>query len=65
MEWIKQTLETMNIKCGVIHNPSKYADPNYFRFFISSKSYKDFIKVIGSFHPRKKEIFLKRDAESS
>ena len=50
---IKEYLSSFGIESGVIHNPSKKVDPNYWRFFISSKSYLDFIKIIGSDHPEK------------
>ena len=50
---IKQWLEELGIKCGSIHNPSKKADPNYWRFFISIKSYEKFAEIIGSWHPIK------------
>jgi len=49
----KRFLGELNISCGKIHNPSKKADPNYWRFFISARSYKDFAKIIGSWHPVK------------
>jgi hypothetical protein len=58
--WLHSTLKDMNIRCGVIHIPSKRVDPNYFRFFISAQSYKDFIEQIGSWHPRKKLVFESR-----
>ncbi|MBU2632741.1 hypothetical protein KKG52_03425 [Patescibacteria group bacterium] len=41
------------VDCDKIHNPSKRVDPNYWRFFISIKSYKKFTKLIGSWHPIK------------
>ncbi len=55
---VKRYLEEFGIICGKIHNPSKQADPNYWRFFISIKSYKTFAKIIGSWHPIKSH-FLK------
>lgn len=58
--WIQQTLTGMNISCGVIHVPSRKVDPNYFRFFIATKSHKEFSTVIGSEHPRKLRIFESR-----
>ena len=58
--WLHSTLTDMNIKCGAIHIPSKRVDPDYFRFFISASSYKDFIEQIGSWHPRKHLIFESR-----
>ncbi len=55
---VKRYLEEFGIICGKIHNPSKQADPNYWRFFISIKSYKIFATIIGSWHPIKSH-FLK------
>lgn len=50
---VKGYLEELGIMCGVIHNPSKLVDPNYWRFYISAKSYKNFAQIIGSDHPEK------------
>ena len=50
---VKNYLLELRISCGVIHNPSKKVDPNYWRFFVSSKSYKDFARIISSDHPEK------------
>src|SRR3989344_5859010 len=60
LAWIHSALTDMDISCGVIHTPSKRVDPSYFRFFISAKSYKDFMDKIGSWHPRKHLIFESR-----
>ena len=60
LAWIRSALTDMDISCGVIHTPSKRVDPSYFRFFISAKSYKEFMKIIGSWHPRKQSIFESR-----
>jgi len=60
LAWIKSALEDMEISCGVIHVPSKRVDPDYFRFFVSAKSYREFIERIGSWHPRKHLIFESR-----
>lgn len=51
----REYLEELGISCGKLHNPSKRVDPNYWRFFISVKSYKDFAKIIGSLHPDKEK----------
>ncbi len=53
IEQLKEWLEEFGIKCGTIHNPSKSIDPNYWRIFISVKSYKRFAQLIGSWHPVK------------
>jgi len=53
---VKKYIEELNISCGIIHNPSKRVDPKYWRFYISSKSYKKFINIIGSYHPEKAKV---------
>ena len=60
LEWLRNELADLGIACGIIHNPSINVDPNYFRFFISTKSHEDFGKVIGSWHPRKRTVFESR-----
>ena len=55
LQEVKDILEEFGIACGVIHNPSKQVDPNYWRFFVRAKSYLDFVKKIGSVHPEKGE----------
>ena len=53
-------LESLGVHCGKIHNPSKKVDPEYWRFFISRRSHDDFIKIIGSWHPRKMKLLAHR-----
>ena len=50
---VRKYLEEIGIICGALHNPSKKVDPNYWRFYISAKSYTDFATIIGSSHPEK------------
>ena len=50
---VRNYLMEQSIVCGIIHNPSKKVDPNYWRFYVNAKSYKDFAKKIGSWHPEK------------
>jgi intein/homing endonuclease len=50
---VKTYLEDVGIRSGLLHNPSKKVDPNYWRFYISAKSYSDFAQIIGSDHPEK------------
>jgi len=52
---VRHFLEELNISCGLIHNPSKKTDPDYWRFFIRAKSYTNFAKMIGSDHPEKRQ----------
>jgi len=57
---IKSILDRLGIATGAVHNPSKKVDPNYWRIFVSAKSYQRFAEVIGSSHPRKRRILQKR-----
>ncbi len=54
---VKSILERMEIQCGRLHNPSVRIDPDYWRFFIAARSYSAFANEIGSWHPRKQQIF--------
>lgn len=60
LEQIADVLHSMGIETGKIHNPSKRVNPNYWRFFVRTKSHKDFAGIIGSWHPLKREIFRNR-----
>lgn len=53
---VKKYLSELGIETGVIHNPSKRVDPDYWRFFIRSNSYEKFAKIIGSNHPEKRKF---------
>ncbi|MEK9147185.1 MAG: LAGLIDADG family homing endonuclease [Patescibacteria group bacterium] len=53
---VRNYLEQLGISCGVIHNPSKNKDANYFRFFVRATSYKKFAEIIGSWHPVKSQF---------
>ena len=60
LEQVKSYLKDLGIICGTTHTPSKSKDPNYWRFYISCKSYKQFIKKIGSLHPVKNQLLRKK-----
>jgi hypothetical protein len=60
LERIKQILTRSDISCGKIHNPSSRVDPEYWRFYVSTKSHVDFARKITSLHPIKKPILRKR-----
>src|SRR2546426_347723 len=46
----------VGIDCGRIHNPSRRADPDYWRFFVRRSSIPAFIRRVGSWHPRKARL---------
>ncbi len=50
---LKEYLTGFGIDCGVIHNPSRKRDPDFWRFYIRANSYAKFAKIIGSSHPDK------------
>lgn len=53
LENLKRYLTEFGIESGKIHNPSKKVDPNYWRFYIKAKSYKNFANLINLVHPEK------------
>jgi hypothetical protein len=50
---LRDTLICEGIKCGTLHNPSWRVDPDYWRFFIRAESHRDFMSLVGSWHPIK------------
>lgn len=60
IETIVNMLKDMDVSCGKIHNPSTKVDPNYWRVFVSTRSHKLFAATVGSWHPRKQQIFHSR-----
>lgn len=57
---IKKVLIDLGINTGKIHNPSKAIDPDYWRIYVLRDSQERFVKVIGSWHPRKIATLRKR-----
>ena len=57
---VRGSLESLDIRCGRIHNPSVRVDPQYWRFYVLSSSHEDFIRRIGSWHPRKRQLLEAR-----
>ena len=55
LQGVKAILESFGILCGQLHNPSARVDPNYWRFYVSSRSHEDFFRLVGSWHPRKRQ----------
>ncbi len=57
---LKIILDSLRIKTGKIHNPSKSVDPDYWRMYVLSDSMQLFVTKIGSWHPRKINTLSKR-----
>lgn len=57
---MKNILKKTGINTGVIHNPSKKVDPEYWRMFVSANSHVLFFHKVGTWHPRKYKIFKER-----
>jgi intein/homing endonuclease len=60
MESIQYLLTSLGIKSGSLHNPSVRVDPNYWRCFVSTASHADFVRLIGSLHPKKQTLLAER-----
>ncbi len=60
MQKLKEILQSLGIKTGVLHNPSRRVDPNYWRCFVSTASHSDFVRIVGSWHPMKRARFEER-----
>lgn len=60
LKQLKIILEEVGISCGKVHNPSRLVDSSYFRFFISRKSHRDFMRIVSSWHPRKSALISDR-----
>ncbi len=59
---VRGVLERLGVRSGRLHNPSVRADPDYWRFYVVSVSHRAFAERIGSWHPRKRELLLRRFA---
>lgn len=53
---LRNILGQLGIACGKLHRPSARADPAYWRFYVSRKSFRQFRRVVGSWHPRKAPV---------
>jgi hypothetical protein len=60
LERVRTLLEEQSIHCGRIHNPSVRVDPDYWRFYVLSRSHGEFIRRVGSWHPRKRQLLEAR-----
>ena len=57
---VRACLEEVGLSCGSIHNPSARVDPNYWRFYVLADSRPEFLRAIGSWHPRKRALLETR-----
>jgi hypothetical protein len=55
LDKVKAILKSTGIACGETHNPSRRVDSEYWRFYIRARSHGEFVRQIGSWHPRKIE----------
>jgi len=53
LETARTILESWGITCGRVHNPSRAVDPHYWRFYVRAGSHQRFMRMVGSWHPRK------------
>jgi hypothetical protein len=57
---VAKILESWDIACGRIHNPSAAVDPRYWRFYVRTASHERFMSLVGSWHPRKRRQMTTR-----
>jgi hypothetical protein len=60
LEALVTILESWEIECGRIHNPSVTIDPDYWRVYVRSGSHQRFMSLVGSWHPRKRRQIATR-----
>ena len=54
LEAVLEILQSWDVSCGRIHNPSRSVDPHYWRFYVLARSHERFMALVGSWHPRKR-----------
>ena len=59
-EVLAEILESWDIECGRIHNPSTAVDPNDWRFYVRARSQERFMTLVSSWHPRKRRQIATR-----
>lgn len=57
---LKRILESWGIACGEVHNPSAAVDPDYWRFYVSASAQTRFLRLVSSWHPRKRALIEQR-----
>ena len=57
---VRESVMSLGIECGRLHNPSFRVDPEYWRFYVRAASAQMFIESVGSWHPRKRIILEAR-----
>jgi hypothetical protein len=55
LETVAAILESWDIFCGRVHNPSVRVDRDYWRMYVRSGSVERFFTLVGSWHPRKRQ----------
>jgi hypothetical protein len=55
----------LGVRCGRVHNPSARHDPDYWRFYVRSVSHEQFVRTVGSWHPRKRTLLDERSLSPS
>ena len=60
LEVVRKILESWEISCGRMHNPSVSVDPDYWRFYVRAGSHQRFMTLVSSWHPRKRAQIARR-----
>lgn len=57
---VRKYVHSLEIQAGRLHNPSVSVDPEYWRFYVRSCSWRRFAAVVSSWHPAKRHNFDER-----
>lgn len=57
---LQTILDGEGIACGKLHRPSRVADHPVWRFYVAAASRRDFVSLVGSWHPRKRGLLAAR-----
>lgn len=57
---VRDLLGLLDVQCGRLHNPSVRQDADYWRFYVLAASHRQFIRAVGSWHPRKRMLLDER-----
>ena len=60
LEEVRLFCSGLGIACGRMHNPSINVDPDYWRFYVLSRSHGAFAHLVCSWHPRKRSLLDRR-----
>jgi hypothetical protein len=62
LDQLRSMLVSEGIDCGRTHNPSRRVDSDLWRFYVLASAHEAFATLVGSWHPRKRNLLEARFA---